>query len=363
MISPEDYQIILLLESDPLMPYSKLADELGVSWPTAKKRLADLKARGVIRTPVALVNPQVLGLRRLSVIWSVQTIDDLIRLEKLCDAHPYTIYRSRGYGNDYILFSQFNIPPETIPLMNEFNDLLVEKRYCDKATILLSSGVRTESFADLSRFNLSSNKWNFDWDKWFELYQSQSEIFSSPNQTPLIDLKKWKPIDFNILRELTKDPEIKQSELSQKFNLSRTSTHHSYTTVFNNLISSVQARFDRIMFNQVNTRLFWIPKVKESKLYKFFNLINNHHLPFRIGLDILQGNGLLLWGISLPTFHEHQLALTLWRLFQTFNSYTLDTSFDRSMIYWFYPDNFDFETKYWKIDREYVVNQPLADIQ
>lgn len=363
MISPEDYKIILSLESDPLMPYSKLAEVLGVSWPTAKKRIAELKARGVIRTPVALYNHKVLGLRRLYGIWSVQTIEDLVRLEKLCDAHPYTIYRSRGYGNEYILFTQFAIPPETIPLMKEFNDILVEKKYCNKGTILFSSGVRTESFADLTLFNLSSNKWNFDWEKWFELFQNQSEVFSPPVHSPTIDLKKWKPIDFKILRELTKNPEIKQTELSQKFHLSRTSTHHSYTTVFNNLISSVRPRFDRIMFNQVNTRLFWIPNVNEAKLNKFFNLINNHPLPFRIGLDILQDNGLLLWGVSLPSFHEHQLALTLWRLFQTFPSYTLDTSLDRSMIYWFYPDNFDFKTNYWKIDREYVVDQPLTDIQ
>ncbi len=363
MITPEDYKIILLLESDPLMSYSKLAEELGVSWPTAKKRIADLKKRGVIRTPVALCNSKALGLKRLSVIWTVRTIDDLIKLEKLCDAHPYTIYRSRGYGNEYILFAQFNIPPETIPLMKELNDNLVEQKYCDEATILLSSGVRTESFTDLTWYDLSSNKWNFDWNEWFELYLNQSEVFSPPDHLSSVDLKKWKPIDFKILRELTKNPEIKQTELSQKFNLSLTSTHHSYTTVFNNLISSVRARFDRIMFNQVNTRLFWIPNVNETKLYKFFNFINNHPLPFRIGLDILKGNGLLLWGVSLPPFHEHQLALILWRLFQTSYTYTLDTSLDRSMIYWFYPDNFDFKTSYWKIDREYVVDQPLADIQ
>ena len=119
MIPPEDYQIILKLESNPLISYSDLADELGVSWPTAKRKLVDLRSRGVVRTPIAIYNKKALGLQRVTVIWSVENIEHLTLLENLCDIHPYTHYRGRGYGDGFVLFVQFDIPPETLPLMEE----------------------------------------------------------------------------------------------------------------------------------------------------------------------------------------------------------------------------------------------------
>jgi len=85
--------------------------------------------------------------------------------------------------------------------------------------------------------------------------------------------------------------------------------------------------------------------------------------PFRLGMDILQQNGFILWGGGLQNFHEHQLAISIWKLFQTFNSYTLDTSVDASMIYWFYPENFDFNLHYWKTDRAYVLEKPLEELK
>lgn len=147
------------------------------------------------------------------------------------------------------------------------------------------------------------------------------------------------------------------------FDLTRTNVHLKYNLVFENLISNVRSRYDRILFNLVNTRLFWVPNPSKEKTNQFFNLINDAPPPFRFGMDILQDRGFLFWGGALPSFHEHQLAFSIWKLFQSFNTYTLDTSVEASMIYWFYPNNFDFNVHYWKTDQEYVLGNPLEELK
>ncbi|MFX0170858.1 MAG: winged helix-turn-helix transcriptional regulator [Candidatus Hodarchaeota archaeon] len=363
LITPEEYQIILKLESNPLISYSDLADELGVSWPTAKKRLDSLKSQGIIRTPVSIYNAKALGLQRITVIWALKSLKELSFLEKLCDLHPYTHYRVRGYGDGYVLLAQFNVPSEALPLMEELIERTVEKKYADKANLLISTGYRVETFPDLKYYDLMQNKWEFDWFNWIKGIDDQPAILPKQDDFKASDLRKWKPIDFTILRELTKNPEVKQAELMRSFNLSRTNAHLLYNSVFTELISSLRLRFNRILFKLVNTRLYWIPKPNEKKTNQLFNLITKKPPPFHLGIDILQERGLLLWGGALPNFHEHQLALIIWNLFQDFFSFTIDTSVDMSMIYWFYPDNFDFNTHYWKIDREYVVETPLNELR
>lgn len=361
MITPEDYQIVLKLESNPLISYSDLADEIGVSWPTAKRKLNDLKSRGVIRTPVAIYNIKALGLQQVSVIWSLKNINNLTLMEKLCDLHPYTHYRGRGYGDGFVLFVQFYVPPETIPLMKELFETLEQEKYVSGTVFLQSSGYQAEAFPDLTFYDLYKDKWHFDWNEWLSLIDNQPETLPTL-ESEKIGLKEWKPIDFKILRELTKNPEIKQAELMRLFNLTRTNVHLKYNSVFENLISNVRSRFDRILFNLVNTRLFWVSNPDKKKTHQFFNLINEAPPPFRFGMDIIKENGFLFWGGALPSIHEHQLAFSIWKLFQSFNTYTLDTSIDASMIYWFYPENFDFDAHQWKIDREYVLEKPLEEL-
>ena len=362
MITPEDYQIILKLESNPLISYSDLADELGVSWPTAKRKLLDLRSRGAIKTPVAIYNIKALGLQRVTGIWSVENIDNLTLMEKLCDIHPYTHYRGRGYGDGFVLYVQFDVPPETIPWMKELFHTLEEENYVTETYFLPSIGYQVEAFPDLNCYDLQKNKWHFDWEEWLGLIDDQPVTLSTP-EPQQGNLEEWEPIDFKILRELTKNPEIKQAEIMRLFNLTRTNTHLKYNLVFDNLISSVRSRFDRILFNLVNTRLFWVPNPDRERSYQFFNLIGEAPPPFRFGLDLLKASGFLFWGGALPSYHEHQLAFSIWKLFQSFNTYSLDTSADASIIYWFYPENFDFEAHYWNIDREYLVEKPLEDLK
>ncbi|MHA1227000.1 MAG: winged helix-turn-helix transcriptional regulator [Candidatus Hodarchaeales archaeon] len=362
MISNEDYKIINILEIDPLMSYSDLAEKLGVSWPTAKNRVQTLKSRGIIRTPVAIYNIEALGLHRITVIWSVENLEKLVKLEKLCDIHPYTHYRSRGYGQGFFLLAQFDVPEEVVPLMYELNSGLKKLGYCTDSNILESSGLKIETFSDLEFFDPHSNKWHFDWESWVKEVNKASTKISRSSKAKEVDLKIFDEMDFNILREITKNPAIKQAELMRKFSLSRTETHRRYNAVFGKLISCVRLRYDRILFNLVNTKLFWVSQASQEKTYKLYNTFKNIPPPFRLGMDILKEKGFLLWGGGLPTYQEQQLAFALWLLFPKYQVITLDTSIASTAIYWFYPQNFDFSQYHWKTSREWVIDEPLKEL-
>ena len=52
----EDFAIMLALESNPFLPMTELAEKLGVTRITAKKRVDDLRSRGIIKQPIAIYN-------------------------------------------------------------------------------------------------------------------------------------------------------------------------------------------------------------------------------------------------------------------------------------------------------------------
>ncbi|MHA1973940.1 MAG: winged helix-turn-helix transcriptional regulator [Candidatus Hodarchaeales archaeon] len=362
MISNEDYKIINILEIDPLMSYSDLAEKLGVSWPTAKNRVQVLRSKDIIRTPVAVYNIEALGLHRITVIWTLANYENLKKLEKLCDLHPYTHYRSRGYGRGFYLIAQFDVPEEVIPLMYELNSILEKNEFCEESVILESSGKKIETFPELEFYDPETNNWHFDWESWVkEVNKAKSEINNS-NNIKQLDLTIFDEIDFKILREITRNPMIKQAEIMRKFAISRTEAHRRYNLIFGKLISCVRLRYNRILFNLVNTKLFWIAEASSKKVAQLYNTFRNIPPPFRLGMDVLKDKGALIWGGGLPNIQEHELAFTLWLLFKKYEVITLDTSQDKAAIYWFYPENFDFESYQWKKSREWVIEQPLKQL-
>ena len=48
-----------------------------------------------------------------------------------------------------------------------------------------------------------------------------------------------------------------------------------------------------------------------------------------------------------------------WENLPNLETYLLDTKDNSSMVYWFYPPNFDFDQGKWKKTREYIVIDPL----
>ncbi|MBY8999663.1 MAG: hypothetical protein KGD64_01990, partial [Candidatus Heimdallarchaeota archaeon] len=175
---------------------------------------------------------------------------------------------------------------------------------------------------------------------------------------------KYKPIHFKILRELTSntsDATKKQSELKEKFNLSKTDAHRHYNYVMDNYVDSVRLLIDRKSFNLTETYIAVASSVTKESKNQLYNLMKDKPPPFHVSMDILKGTNLLIWGnMSAPQASE--FAFSIWNALQNVEVYVLNTRDKESRNYWFYDLNYDFNNESWKTSREYMIKEPLSQL-
>ncbi|HUT80107.1 MAG TPA: winged helix-turn-helix transcriptional regulator [Candidatus Bathyarchaeia archaeon] len=354
-LSNEDFAILLALESNPSMPMTELATLLDVTRITAKKRVDDLKERQIIRDPIAIYNPVVLGLDRISVIAKVQSLNKLLLLEKACDEHPYTHYRARAFGGDFGLFMQFDTPINTTKLLDDFFKKLEKESIIKNYELLSSIGIRNENYADLKRYNIKMSNWNFSWNDWFSSLPDSKLKIQAAKKLP-IDYSKFQENHFRILRMLTANGSIKQIDIKDKLKISKTQAHREYNYVMENYIETIRFIYNREIFDLTETYVAIGYELTDKKITQIFNAIRNNPPPFRLALDILADNKILLWADMGPT-QASNFAFSMWQKNELTKIHTLDTK--KSRLYWFYPDNFDFKEKCWKIDDDYYITTPI----
>ena len=281
----DDFAIMLALESNPFMPMTELAEKLGVTRITAKKRVDDLKERGIIKQPIAIFHINALDLHRVNIFAQVVDMEKLIVLEKACDEHPYTYYRVRAFGGGYGLFMQFNIPQNTIHFLLKFIERLQEEEIILHFEILESNKTRIETYSNLSKFNTEYSCWEFSWEEWFK------QILKESRTKPVIDLQTvdyslFNPSHFKILRMLTSDGSLKQADIKEKLKLSRTQTHREYNYVMDNYIEKIRFIYDREIFDLNETYLAIGTNVSKDLANQIFNKIKSSPPPFRLALDM-----------------------------------------------------------------------------
>jgi DNA-binding Lrp family transcriptional regulator len=337
------------------MPMTELASLLGITRITAKKRVDDLKERDIIRTPIAIYNPHALGLNRINILAFVNSIEKLLTLELACDEHPYTHYRARVYGGQFGLLMQFDTPINTIHLIEEFMKKLVKEGIIQQYELLPSTGIRNDIYADLARYNAKMSRWTFSWDEWFANLDKEKSIL--PKKQKIVnDFTTFQQSHFKILRMLTANASIKQTEIIEKLKLSRTQTHREYNYVIENYIERIRFIYNREIFDLTETYIAIGSDLDKNISGQIFSAINNNPPPFRLALDLIENKNVLLWGNMTPA-QASSFAFSMWRTISSTKIYTLDTK--KSRLYWFYPNNFDFQIMTWKTSKDYIIKEPF----
>ena len=354
----DDFAIMLALESNPFMPMTELAEKLGVTRITAKKRVDDLRNRGIIKQPIAIYNINALDLHRVNIFAQVVDMEKLTILEKACDEHPYTYYRVRAFGGGYGLFMQFNIPPKAIHLLLKFIEKLQEEDIILHFEVLESNKNRIETYSDLSKFNTEYSRWEFSWKDWFKQILKENDTKPTVDLQP-IDYSLFNPSHFKILRMLTSNGSLKQADIKEKLNLSRTQTHREYNYIMDNYIEKIRFMYDREIFDLNETYLTIGTNVNTNLANQIYNKIKSAPPPFRLALDMSDDNKILIWA-NMTHSQASGFAFSIWKQIPTAKIYVLDTK--SAELYWFYPDNFDFENGTWKVSQQYFVDGPLSRI-
>ena len=359
----KDMELLLALVEDPTISITELAAKLKLSRPTVKARLDNLKEKGMIRKPIAQYKPETLGLERKHVLVEVSSKESIKLVEDSCDTHPYTVYRARTFGGKFGLYMQFEIPKNTLGLLKEYFQILKQKKYINNFRIYESSGLRKVSYPDLERFNSENLSWNFSWDKWFKKLKKYPTTYDKPLETKRT-YTNYKPIQFKILKELTSDASNatkKQSELKEKFNLSKTDAHRHYNYVMDNFVDKVRLLIDRKSFNLTETYIAVASSVSKERKNQLCNLMRENPPPFHVSMDILKGTNFLMWG-NMSASQASEFAFSIWNTLQDVEVYILNTKDKGSRNYWFYDENYDFDNKCWKTSKEYMIKEPLSKL-
>ena len=362
-VSYKDFLLVLALEKDPLMSVKDLSKEISVSWPTVKKRYEDILKRGIIRTPRAIPEIEKLGLQRMTVIADFTEFTQMQRMEQACTIYPYTKYRARMIGEKIGLFMQFDIPAneQAITMFESFLDELKIRSLLSDYTVFSNQGIRKEVFPDFSKFNWETSTWEYSWDEWFDRLKTQKD-YELPIPTPVNnDFSEYTPIAFDFLAALSEDGSLKQSDLMERFNLSRTETYRQYQYVRNNFVSSIRLNYNRDSFDLSETFVFLISEISIQDQAKLFHMMSNDPPPFRFAIEILENKNVIIWG-SMSLNQSSSFVFQLWNIYPNLRMWRLSTNDNGAMQYYFYPPNFDFEKMEWKNSKYWMVDGPLKEI-
>ncbi|NWF96625.1 MAG: winged helix-turn-helix transcriptional regulator [Candidatus Thorarchaeota archaeon] len=363
VLSDTDLKLLHLLETSPTISVRELAHRAGISWITADRHLRELRENGVISDSVAVFGPSRLGLDRLSVLLKAGRESQVRQLESACDAHPYTHYRSRVYGPYAGLFAQFDIPHEGVAMLKRFLTELQDGGVCERVTYLRSMDYRRSTKTNPELFDPTTLSWTYSWDKWErDITAARTELPQGSPRRRLHELGLTR-VDLSLLEELTKNASVSQSVLEKKYGLSQSTVSRKLIFLRENVIESVRAQIDRSRFDITSTKLFYSPRVPDDDRAKVYNAFSAPSAPpFPLSIDLLEGGGVILWG-RMPPSYEHGLFYLLWSRLPEIQVFTMDTVGSHSRMYWFYPDNVDFERNTWKYDEDWMFKKPLSELQ
>ncbi|MHA1667115.1 MAG: winged helix-turn-helix transcriptional regulator [Candidatus Heimdallarchaeaceae archaeon] len=363
MINTQEYNLLILLQSQPTISYAEIAKHLKISPATAKRRVDYLKKKGLYSGKYALYSPSALGLTKFIVLAFVEKTKNLSILEKALKEHPYTHHRSRIYSPKLGVYSEFHFPSTDSSLLCRFFDLLIENNIVKEYSLFTSTNVEKNLPLDLSKISLENFYWEFNWDL---LRKKIGKIkLALPSKTKKSVLPLMKPIDFRILRILTYDADVSQREICRQLNVSRTEVWRRIHFLESNVITGYKAKINRKFFNVVSNKLIFLAFKDEKELKKLFSLLSNDKIrpPFRYRIEVItkqDNENILLLYISLPHYHEAQLFYFL-NDYTTISNYDIDPVRKHGVRYSFYDLNYDSQNKEWILTEDYVVDNPISN--
>ncbi|OLS32129.1 MAG: hypothetical protein HeimAB125_12040 [Candidatus Heimdallarchaeota archaeon AB_125] len=384
--------ILHLLENNPLKSFSELAKVLSVSTQTFSRRFEELKKKEIIYEVHSSLNPESLLLERYVVIFIVNSIIDIKKLELSCDLHPYTISRHRLFGSDYGLFAIFDIPAGSYNNLTTFFEILQQRDFCKKFFIYTSSKNRILHVNPLLDNIIDSEE--FDIVGYFSQSVEDKQVENLGREFTSNSLE-FHPIELLILRDITTNMRIPITELLKKYqnylklpsdkdafyslprgfrpylkeffaedrseNAIYLDFKKKYHSIVDNHIESYWLGVNRKYFEMFVRLLYIIHDVPKEEKLRLFTLLRTIRPPFYIYVEEL-GRDMLI-SISLPPYYLTKFAYYLRDNFEKFSVYLIDSFESNAMKYRFYVHNYDIINHKMRDDKEWMITEPIKSIK
>ncbi|MHA1778486.1 MAG: winged helix-turn-helix transcriptional regulator, partial [Candidatus Heimdallarchaeaceae archaeon] len=315
MLEVDEYLILQEIFRNPILPYSHLAERVGLSPPTAKKRVQQLFKKGILYDIKAEYSPESLGLESHIFLLRVESIDKLRIVERFLDFHPYLVIRSRCFGTITGTLFKVHVPVGSIDYVKEFLKHLKEVDLIEDIVHSTAIGRGIKTHIDLSYWDQKNSSWNFKWTLWERNtdsvdYVPHFDYFRRLSQEkPKNVLKHMKYEDFQILAQLLVKPLQKQATLAEKLNIPQYTFSRRVKFLEKHVIRNYVVEFNREYFGLTDEMIFKAV-CNQRAMSKLIYLLQNLDLPFES--DFRNTENGFLWKILLPAKDKLKLIDILW---------------------------------------------------
>lgn len=360
MLEIEEFLILQEIFKNPVIPYSHLAKSVGISPPTAKKRVQQLFKKGVLYDIKAEYSPEALGLESHIFLVRVESIDKLRIVERILDLHPYLVIRSRCFGAITGAMFKVHIPIGTIQHIKEFLERLKDADLIEDIVHSTAIGRGIKTHIDLAYWNQKDRCWTFKWTLWERNtdsvdYVPHFDYFRKISQEkPKNVLRHMKYEDFQILKELLSNPVEKQAVIAERLDIPQYTFSRRVKFLETNVIRNYVVHFNREFFG-LTDELIFKAVCNQRAMSKLIYLLQNLDLPFES--DFRHTENGFLWKILLPAKDKLKLIDILWSLFPDLQIMMLNPRTTKEKP--FNPNNYSFRELAWRSSYEYMVEEVL----
>lgn len=365
--SYNDLQLLLTLQEDPLQTYSNIASNLGKSVKTISRWVSRLEASNLFQPIRAILDYPLLGLEVIDVIVEIKNLKNVKIMEKFCDSHPLTAFRTRINGAINGLYLMFLAPKNTRLYYQEIFDSLKNQSIITSSLIEIVEEKTVITKFNLNYWNNDTLEWSFNWDEWEKSFEERKIEKIPKLRMPQFNEKLFNKLDYiniYLLRLLNINAKIKLKEIEHLLlndlkvteSLQRISERVNFLK--KNFIIEYRLNFNPRVLDIYNT-LFIKVKCNEGFKTKIKGQILLNPPPFPGYFRTIPEG--FIWYISMPATHFSKVSSILWR--EEVEKYEVSfIDYANSDQYQFWEEIWDRETKNWKNSKDFIVNDPLRKI-
>ncbi len=364
-MNTEKLKLLLALQEDPVAPAATLAKQVGVTPPTARAWLDSLRDEKVYVSVQANILSRRIGLEMDDFLLKVDSYDSLEKIEKFCEAHPYTSYRARVFGgDDHGIMVQFRQPDEARKHLLDAFELMKKKGIITHIRELPT--LRREYGSSITRPRLDSwnpekMAWEFDWAAW---WSNIPDDLKSKDEKPVEEMSvSLDQLDVQILQHIHMNARRKNTDIIESMGLDKNTPgvqqkiSAKLKRLKEEVIDSYRVFINWTHFDVYNTPLI-IANADSRTTDKLIRHLSSSNFPF--GSSIRKISDGFVWSAQLPSGHLSELVGLIWRISESFEVLILD--FKHSQIYGLWADAFDGDSNTWRIERDFCYDSPLNSI-
>lgn len=357
--------MLLALQEHPVASAAALGRLVGVSPPTAKSWLIQLREDNVYTGVHADLRVHRLGLKIDDFLVLVHSFEALTKLERYCDEHPYTLYRARVYGGDLQgLLIQFRQPDDARKhlesALRKMESAGVIRAVRELPTLRKEYG-STYTTPKLHAWDSQSMSWTFDWKSWWARVPSgEIELPITPQTEDRIDLDI---LDVRLLEELTKDARQKNTDIITNLGMDKNKmgVQQKVSSKIKRLdqeaVESYRVFINWTHFDVYNTSLI-IAKAREDVSNRLLAHLRKDPFPFESGIRKTSDG--FVWSVRMPAAHLSELVALVWNISDSYEILNID--YKSSEFYGLWAQVFDERSRDWRTDKDFCHDAPLKSI-